>query len=269
MKGRVLIIAGSDSGGGAGIQADLKTVTALGGYGGTAVTVLTAQDTNTVRKIEPVSNEMIAEQIKMMLDDIGADCIKTGMLYNAEIITVIADILELYKEDFPLVVDPVLVAKSGDNLLHKDGLKALKSYLISRASLVTPNIPEAEVLSGIRVRNKKEVIEAANRIRDLGASAVLVKGGHLEGSIVTDILCSDQGTEIFENERINSIHTHGTGCTLSSAIATGVAQGMSLTSAVRRANKYVFEAISSAPGFGHGHGPINHCVTVRAFKEDI
>ncbi len=269
MKGRVLIIAGSDSGGGAGIQADLKTVTALRGYGGTAITVLTAQDTSVVRKIEPVSSEMVAEQIRMMLDDIGADCIKTGMLYSSEIITVVADILNEYPENYPLVVDPVLISKSGDKLLRKDAIKVLKSHLIVKASLVTPNIPEAEVLSGIRVRNQTEVIEAAKRIRALGASAVLVKGGHMEGSVVTDVLCSDQGLELFENERINSVHTHGTGCSLASAIATGLAQGMNLSSAIRRANKYVFEAINLAPGFGRGHGPLNHCVTISAFKEDI
>ncbi len=267
MKGRVLIIAGSDSGGGAGVQADLKTVTALRGYAGTAITVLTAQDTSTVKKIEPVSSEMIAEQIRMMLNDIGADCIKTGMLFSAEIITVIVNVLNDYPENFPLVVDPVLISKSGDKLLQQDAINVLKSQLIGRAALVTPNIPEAEVLSGIRVRNQMEVIEAAKRIRELGVSAVLVKGGHMEGKVVTDFLYSDQGTEIFENERVNSIHTHGTGCTLSSAIATGLAQGMNLSSAVLRANKYVFQAINSAPGFGHGHGPLNHCVTVKSIGD--
>lgn len=262
MKGRVLIVAGSDSGGGAGIQADLKTVTALGGYSGTAITVLTAQDTKTVAKIEPVSPDMVAWQMRMMLDDIGVDCIKTGMLYSTEIIEAVADVIDEKAMHIPLVVDPVLVAKSGDALLEEDALQALKARLILRASLITPNIPEAEALTGFSIKTRDDMVHAAEMMHTLGAPAVLLTGGHLSDNPVSDVLQTDDGVELFEAERIDSRHTHGTGCTLASAVATGIAQGLELRDAVRRGRAFVRRAIMSAPGFGQGHGPLNHAVTI-------
>jgi hydroxymethylpyrimidine/phosphomethylpyrimidine kinase len=267
MKGRVLIVAGSDSGGGAGIQADLKTVTALGGYGGTAITVLTAQDTKTVAKIEPVSPNMVARQMRMMLDDIGVDCIKTGMLYSTAIIEAVADVIDEKAIDIPLVCDPVLVAKTGDSLLQEDAMQAFKARLILRASIITPNIPEAEMLTGFSIENRDGMVHAAEMMHTLGVPAILLKGGHMTGDVVTDVLQTDDGTELFEAERIASRHTHGTGCTLASAIATGIAQGMDLRDAVRRGREFVRRAIAGAPGFGQGHGPLNHAVTVRPLDD--
>lgn len=267
MKGRVLIVAGSDSGGGAGIQADVKTVTALGGYCGTAITVLTAQDTKTVARIEPVSADMVARQMHMMLDDIGVDCIKTGMLYSYDIIAAVADVIDAKAMHIPLVVDPVLVAKSGDRLLEENALQAFKARLILRASVITPNIPEAEVLSGIAVKTRDDMLRAAEIMRGQGVPAVLLKGGHMTGDLLTDLLQTEDGTELFEAERIQSKHTHGTGCTLASAIATGIAQGMELRDAVRRGREYVRRAIIAAPGFGGGHGPLDHTVTVRPLDD--
>ncbi|MDA0229679.1 MAG: bifunctional hydroxymethylpyrimidine kinase/phosphomethylpyrimidine kinase [Proteobacteria bacterium] len=267
MKGRVLIVAGSDSGGGAGIQADVKTVTALGGYCGTAITVLTAQDTMTVARIEPVSADMVARQMHMMLDDIGVDCIKTGMLYSHDIIEAVAEVIATKARDIPLVVDPVLVAKSGDRLLEENALQAFKARLIPRASVITPNIPEAEVLTGIAVKTRDDMMRAAEMMYSQGVPAVLLKGGHMTGNRLTDLLQTEDGTELFEAERIQSKHTHGTGCTLASAIATGIAQGMELRDAVRRAREYVRRAIIAAPGFGGGHGPLDHTVTVRPLDD--
>jgi hydroxymethylpyrimidine/phosphomethylpyrimidine kinase len=267
MKGRVLIVAGSDSGGGAGIQADLKTVTALGGYGGTAITVLTAQDTKTVAKIEPVSPNMVARQMRMMLDDIGVDCIKTGMLYSTAIIEAVADVIDEKAIDIPLVCDPVLVAKTGDSLLQEDAMQAFKARLILRASIITPNIPEAEMLTGFSIENRDDMVHAAEMMHTLGVPAILLKGGHMPRDVVTDVLQTDDGTELFEAERIASRHTHGTGCTLASAIATGIAQGMELRDAVRRGREFVRRAIAGAPGFGQGHGPLNHAVTVRPLDD--
>jgi hydroxymethylpyrimidine/phosphomethylpyrimidine kinase len=267
MKGRVLIVAGSDSGGGAGIQADLKTVTALGGYGGTAITVLTAQDTKTVAKIEPVSPDMVARQMRMMLDDIGVDCIKTGMLYSTAIIEAVADVIDEKAIDIPLVCDPVLVAKTGDSLLQEDAMQAFKARLILRASIITPNIPEAEMLTGFSIENRDDMVHAAEMMHTLGVPAILLKGGHMTRDVVTDVLQTDDGTELFEAERIASRHTHGTGCTLASAIATGIAQGMELRDAVRRGREFVRRAIAGAPGFGQGHGPLNHAVTVRPLDD--
>ena len=267
MKGRVLIVAGSDSGGGAGIQADVKTVTALGGYCGTAITVLTAQDTKSVAEIEPVSPAMVSRQMHMMIDDIGVDCIKTGMLYSTDIIEAVADVLDERARDIPVVVDPVLVAKSGTSLLEEDAMQAFKARLILRASVITPNVPEAEVLTGFSVATREDMMHAAEMMHTLGVPAVLLKGGHLNDAMVTDVLQTDDGMELFEAERIDSKHTHGTGCTLASALATGLAQGMELRDAVRRAREYVRRAILSALGYGAGQGPLNHAVTVNPLED--
>ena len=262
MKGRVLIVAGSDSGGGAGIQADIKTVTALGGYAATAITALTAQDTRTVHSVYPVPAEFVAEQMRVVLADIGADCIKTGMIHSAPIIEAVADAAARYGKGIPLVVDPVLVAKGGASLLEASAMRALETTLIGRADLVTPNIPEAERLTGLTIATVDDMARTAERIRELGPEAVLVKGGHLESDEITDLLRHASGIERFHAQRIESRHTHGTGCTLASAIATGIAQGMGLVDAVARARRYLRAAIKSAPGLGAGHGPVNHGVTV-------
>lgn len=257
-KGRVLSIAGSDSGGGAGIQADIKTVTALGGYAATAITAITVQNTLGVRAIYPVPLDIIRGQIDAVLEDIGADCIKTGMLASADIIDAVWGRLQALAAHVPRVIDPVMVATSGARLIDEGAIAALKTRLVPGATLLTPNIPEAEVLSGLPVADAESMRRAGQALLALGAKAVLVKGGHLEGPEVIDILVSTEGTEIFRSPRIDTRHTHGTGCTLASAIATGLAQGLPLVDAVQRARAYVHEAIRTAPGFGSGNGPLHH-----------
>lgn len=256
--GRVLVIAGSDSGGGAGIQGDLKTVTCLGGYAMTAVTALTAQNTLGVFDIHPLPVDFIAQQIKLCLSDIGADAIKTGMLHSAEVIQTIARNLPT---GVPLVVDPVMVAKGGAPLLKTQALRALRDLLLPRATLITPNLPEAELLLSRAINGVAAMKEAAAELVAEGAQAVLLKGGHSEEAIITDVL--QIGTDkpiLLKNKRIDTKHTHGTGCALASAVATGLAQRMSLEDAVRRAHGYVRAAIEAAPGLGHGHGPLGHCL---------
>jgi hydroxymethylpyrimidine/phosphomethylpyrimidine kinase len=260
MKGRVLIVAGSDSGGGAGIQADIKAVTALGGYAATAITALTAQDTQGVRAVHPVPLDFLRLQIRMSLEDIGADCLKTGMLADAATIDTVCDALAGC--GIPLVADPVMVAKGGAPLLAPDAVETLKRRLMPLATILTPNLPEAEVLSGMRIPDFETMAHAAELLMTLGVPAVLLKGGHFDGPVLRDVLATEDGIEIFESPRIETRHTHGTGCTLASAIATGLAQGMGLRDAVVRARAYVAAAIRGAPGFGRGHGPLDHGVTV-------
>ncbi len=264
MRGRVLIIAGSDSGGGAGIQADIKTVTALGGYAATAITALTAQDTNTVHEIFPVPAAFVRRQIEVVLADIGADAIKTGMLNDADVIQAISETLAAWP-GIPLVVDPVMVAKGGASLLGPGTLDLLRTTLIPRATLLTPNLPEAELLTGLSIRSRDDMRRAAEQLLKLGPRAVLLKGGHLEGKSISDLLLTPDGEDRFDGPRIDTRSTHGTGCTLASGIATGLAQGLGLDEAVARARAYVVEALRRAPGFGHGHGPLNHAHTVRPF----
>jgi hydroxymethylpyrimidine/phosphomethylpyrimidine kinase len=262
-KGRVLIVAGSDSGGGAGIQADIKAVTALGGYAMTAISALTAQNTEGVHGIHEVPADFVAEQIRVVLEDIGADCIKIGMIHRIEVIDAVADALAQYGAGIPLVVDTVMVAKGGAKLLVDDAVEALKKRLVSNARLITPNVPEAEVLTGLSISTDEQAAEAGHQLMTLGPSAVLMKGGHLEGPEVTDLLITGDGQTAFQGPRLETRHTHGTGCTLASACATGIAQGLSLHDAVSRARAYVFEAIRTAPGLGRGHGPLNHGHTIR------
>ena len=265
IHGRVLIIAGSDSGGGAGIQADIKTVTALGAYAMTAVTALTAQDTTGVYGIVAIEPAFIARQIELALGDIGADCIKIGMLHDESVIDAVADILERKGRGVPVVLDPVMVAKGGQALLEADAIATLKRRLLPLAMLVTPNLPEAERLSGRAITSRAELIEAASGILTFGCAGVLLKGGHLAGDPILDVLATADHFELLESQRIDTPHTHGTGCTLASAIATGIAQGFGPLPAVERARAYVQEAIRTAPGLGRGHGPLNHCHTVRPF----
>nr|MEA2799129.1 hydroxymethylpyrimidine/phosphomethylpyrimidine kinase [Phenylobacterium sp.] len=255
--GRVLIIAGSDSGGGAGVQADIKTVTALGGYAATAITAVTVQNTLGVRGVHPIPVDIIEAQARAVLDDIGADGIKTGMLGDRAVVEAVSRIL-LSAPAVPAVIDPVMVAKGGASLLAADAVDALKALLIPRAALLTPNAPEAEALTGLAVVTTDDLRRAGEALLVAGAQAVLMKGGHVPGARVVDILMTPAGETVFETERIETRHTHGTGCTLASACATGLAQGLSLTEAVARAWAYVQEALLRAPGFGRGHGPLDH-----------
>lgn len=262
-NGRVLIIAGSDSGGGAGIQADIKAVTALGGYAMTAISAVTVQNTLGVFGIHEIPESIVVQQMRAVLDDLGADAVKTGMLHSADIIEGVAGTLDEFDVAAPLVVDPVMVAKGGASLLEQSAVEALKSVLIPRAALVTPNIPEAEVLTGMTIVTPEDQARAGEKLLSLGAKAALIKGGHMAGDELTDVLVSTGGgREVFTSRRIDTIHTHGTGCTLASAIAVQLAQGRSLSAAVARARTYVYEAIRTAPGFGHGHGPLNHVHTL-------
>ncbi|HEY4133858.1 MAG TPA: bifunctional hydroxymethylpyrimidine kinase/phosphomethylpyrimidine kinase [Alphaproteobacteria bacterium] len=270
MKGRVLIVAGSDSGGGAGIQADIKAVTALGGYAATAITALTAQNTTGVQAVQGVAPAFIAQQMQSVLDDIGADAVKTGMLHNAEVILAVVEALERHAPLVPLVVDPVMIAKGGASLLDAAAVETLKHRLLPRAAVLTPNLPEAEALLGRAVASLDDMRAAALDLLKFGPRAVLVKGGHRDGDSVTDVLAQEIEGEpkvtSFRARRIFTRHTHGTGCTLASAIAAGLAQDMDLVAAVRRARAYVRQALKTAPGFGQGHGPLNHGHTVRPFK---
>ncbi len=262
MNGRVLVVAGSDSGGGAGIQADIKTITALAGYAMTAVTALTAQDTTGVHGVHAVPPDFVRLQIRTALDDLGVDAIKTGMLGDAATIEAVCDELDRRPAGIPVVVDPVMVAKGGARLLAADAVAHLRARLLPLAAVLTPNLPEAEVLCDMTIADEAAMRVAAAALLAMGVPAVLLKGGHLPGDAVIDILATATGTHAFRSPRIETRHTHGTGCTLASALAVGLAQGLVLHDAVARARAYVHAAIRSAPGFGSGHGPLDHAVTV-------
>jgi hydroxymethylpyrimidine/phosphomethylpyrimidine kinase len=256
-----LTIAGSDSGGGAGIQADLKTFAAMHVYGTCAITAVTAQNTLGVTAWEPVSTELVIAQIEAVAGDLPPDAVKTGMLATAAIVEAVA--AAIGGLDLPnLVVDPVMIAKGGDRLLREDAVAAVKAHLLRLAEVVTPNIPEAEVLSGTSIKTVADMREAGRRIHALGARVVVVKGGHLSaeatGDLIIDVVCTPQ--EMFElrGRRIETRHTHGTGCTLASAIAAQLALGSGVEDAVREAREYLEGAIRHAPGLGAGHGPLNH-----------
>ena len=265
MTARVLAIAGSDSGGGAGIQADIKTITALGGYAMSAITALTAQDTKTVHQIVALDPGFITRQIEVCLGDIGADAIKTGMLHDVPAIEAVARAIAEHGAGLPLIADPVMVAKGGAALLEAGAVDSLKRVLLPMVTVLTPNLPEAEILAGMTIEDVDGMKRAAQSLRSLGPRAVLLKGGHLPGGTIHDVLASEDGTLVFDSPRIETSNTHGTGCTLASAIATGLAQGMALADAVGRARAYVREAIRTAPGLGGGHGPLNHGHTARPF----
>ncbi|HET9159935.1 MAG TPA: bifunctional hydroxymethylpyrimidine kinase/phosphomethylpyrimidine kinase [Caulobacteraceae bacterium] len=256
MMGRVLIIAGSDSGGGAGVQADVKTVTALGGYAATAITAVTVQNTLGVTAVHPIPLDIIEGQARAVLADIGADAIKTGMLGTAATVELAARLIG--EAGVPAVVDPVMIAKGGACLLDPPAVDALRRSLVSCATLLTPNAPEAEALTGVPCRTTDDLRRAGEVLLDLGAKAVLMKGGHIDGDEVTDLLITPGSETVFTGARIETRHTHGTGCTLASACAAGLAQGLPLEKAVARAWGYVAEAIRRAPGFGRGHGPLDH-----------
>lgn len=267
-NGRVLIVAGSDSGGGAGIQADIKAVTCLGGYAMTAIAALTAQNTQGVTNIHDVPADFVAEQMRVVLSDLGADVIKTGMLNKPDVIAAICDVLESDAPGVTLVVDPVMIAKGGAALMADEAHGLLVDRLIPKAFILTPNIPEAEALTGVVIKTDDDAEKASRKLLEMGPDWILLKGGHLEGETVLDRLFGPAGESyIFESPRINTPHTHGTGCTLASSIATGLAQGLGVPDAVDRGRRYVLEAIKTAPGFGTGHGPLNHGHTVNSLSK--
>ena len=262
-----LTIAGSDSSGGAGIQADLKTFAAFGLYGASAITAITAQSTKGIEATLALPADLVTAQIEAVAGDLTIDATKIGMLANAAIVeAVAAAIAEL---DLPLVVlDPVLVSSSGERLLDEDGVRTLCAELLPRARVVTPNIPEAEALSGRRIQSLDDARDAARRIHDMGAAAVIITGGHTPGTTngeprttnedVVDLLFDGHTFRELRVPRVNSRHTHGTGCTFASAVAAGLALGRELPDAAARAQQYVAGAILHAPGIGHGRGPLNH-----------
>ena len=258
-QSRVLIIAGSDSGGGAGIQADIKTVTSLGSYAMTAVTAVTAQNTMGVKEITPIPKKNVQKQITMILDDIGADAVKIGMLHNVSIIKCVHHILKKYNLK-NIVIDPVMVAKGGTKLINNNSITFLKKLLLPLAKLITPNIPEAEVLIGCSISNKEDMIEAAKKILNMGPKNVLLKGGHLKSKMIFDILIPQQGIKVFSKKKIKTKNTHGTGCTLSSALATCLSQKKNIYKSCKISLNYVNRAITYAPGYGKGFGPLNHLV---------
>lgn len=251
-----MTIAGSDSGGGAGIQADLKTFAALGVYGTSVLTAITAQNTVGVTAIHEIPTPIIAAQIQAIMADIGADAVKTGMLSSSAIVRLVAE--ELGRRQIEvLVVDPVMVAKSGDSLLHQEAIAALRTELVPLATVVTPNIPEAEALTGIKIASDSDVRRAAELILRMGARSVVVKGGHRQGP-ATDLFYDGSRFQEFTAPRIDTRNTHGTGCTFASAVAAGLARGMEVIDAVALAKEYVTEAIRRAFPLGQGHGPLNH-----------
>ncbi len=262
---RLLTIAGSDSGGGGGIQADLKTFAAFGGYGMSVITALTAQNTRQVTAVHEVPPEMVAAQIDAVFSDIGVDAVKIGMLASAPIIEAVAEGLERHRDGDspPVVLDPVMVAKSGDALLRADAVSALRRRLLPLATLVTPNLPEAERLTGLPVGSEAEALAAARQLAQSGP-AVLLKGGHRPGEEIVDLLVhpeaqrEEEREQRFRHPRIATTSTHGTGCTLSSAIAAGLGSGATLASSIREAIEYLHGALGAAYPVGQGHGPVNH-----------
>jgi len=257
---RVLTIAGSDSGGGAGIQADLKTFAALGCYGMSAITALTAQNTVGVQAIHAVPPAFLRQQIDAVLDDIGADAVKIGMLHVPEVVQVVASALQRHGLE-RVIVDPVMVATSGDRLIAEETVAVLVRDLFPRALLITPNLDEAALLLGHTLSRREDLLPAAQALQALGAPAVLLKGGHLQGDVVEDLLLERDGTVTrLASERIATRNGHGTGCTLSSAIAAHLALGLDLASAVRRGRDFIVQAIAAGADVhtGQGHGPLNH-----------
>ena len=258
-KGRVLVVAGSDSGGGAGIQADIKTITALGGYAMTAITAVTVQNTLGVSNVHEIPTSIVREQIEAVMSDLGADTWKLGMLGSAAHARAVMEAWYAVGEGAPVVLDPVMIAKGGARLLDEDAVAVIRDELMPTAAIVTPNAPEAEALTGVEVRDLDGQINAAEiLVERLGAWSALVKGGHIEGDIIRDVLLTREGYRVFESPRIATRATHGTGCTLASAIAAYNALGEPLEASVEKARAYVMEAIRRAPGLGKGHGPLGH-----------
>ena len=258
---RVLTIAGSDSGGGAGIQADLKTISACGCFGTSAITAITAQNTLGVTAIHPLPVSTLEAQVRAVLDDIGTDAVKLGMLHSVEVIECVARLLTEY-DISNIVVDPVMVATSGDKLIQDEAISALQEMVFPQARLITPNIPEAEIISGRKISNEAQLEETATQLARQFSLSVLAKGGHLENDSLVDILYDYEMSEVhrFTNRKVATVNTHGTGCTLSSALASFLAQGLSLTAATDRAIGYIRNAIKAGAAYrlGEGHGPVHH-----------
>ena len=267
-KSKILIIAGSDSSGGAGIQADIKTVTALGSYAMTAVTAVTAQNTKGVKTIIPIPTRIVQKQITMVLNDIGANGVKIGMLHNASIMKLVYTILKKYRLK-NVVLDPVMVAKSGTKLINNSSIKYLKKLLLPLSDLVTPNIPEAEVLTGYSILNKEDMIKAAKKILNMGPKNVLLKGGHLKSKMIYDILVTKKRIKVFSKRKIKTKNTHGTGCTLSSALTTCLSQKKNIIKSCKISLGYVDKAIASAPRYGKGFGPLNHLVSFNLKNTNV
>ena len=259
---KVLIIAGSDSSGGAGIQADIKTITALGSYAMTAITAITAQNTTGVKSVIPVLPKEISNQILFTAKDIYPDAIKIGMLHSAKVIDAVINSLKKIKVK-RIVLDPVMVAKGGTKLINDYAIKLLKNKLIQTVSLITPNIPEAEILTNTKIKCKEDMIFAAHKLIEIGASNVLIKGGHLTSKTVEDIFVSKSDIKIFNSKRYKTKNTHGTGCTLSSAITTFLSCGKPIKKSCELGINYVSSAIRTNPKYGKGHGPINHLHTIN------
>ncbi len=260
-KSKILIIAGSDSSGGAGIQADIKTVTALGSYAMTAITAVTIQNTTGVKSIVPIAPKKISDQIEFTSKDIKPDAIKIGMLHSTEVIKSVIRSLHLIKVK-KIILDPVMIAKGGAKLIDDKAVELLKNELIKKVTLITPNIPEAEILTNTKIKTKEDMILAASILINLGAKNVFIKGGHLDTNVVQDIFVSKKEIMLMKNKRITTSNTHGTGCTLSSAISTFFACGKTLKKSCELATKYVNNSIRSNLNYGKGHGPINHLSSI-------
>ena len=261
INSKVLIIAGSDSSGGAGIQADIKTVTSLGSYAMTAITAVTSQNTNGVFSILSIPPIEISKQIEFTSKDIKPDAIKIGMLHSERVINAVIKSLKKIKIK-KIILDPVMMAKGGEKLIDNKSIKILKNKLLKRVNLITPNIPEAEILTRIKIKSKEDMINAANILLKSGVKNVLIKGGHLKSKTMIDIFINKKEISIFKNKKINTKNTHGTGCTLSSAIATYYSCGKTLKKSCEMAINYVNDAIGTGPDYGKGHGPINHLNTI-------
>ena len=265
LKSKILIIAGSDSSGGAGIQADIKTVTCLGSYAMTAITAVTVQNSTGVKSVIPISANEIKSQITHSVKDIKPDAVKIGMLYSSRVVEKVIESLKKVKTN-KVILDPVMIAKGGAKLINNEAIQVLKKKLIKYIYLVTPNIPEAELLTGVKIKNKKDMIFAAKKMLNLGAKNVLIKGGHLKSKKVYDIFLNKSDFKVFVNSRHSTRNTHGTGCTLSSAITTYLSCGKSIKNACDLGIKYVNSAILTNPKYGKGHGPINHLTSMKIIK---
>lgn len=267
MRPRVLTVAGSDSGGGAGIQADIKTITAMGGYASSAITALTAQDTHAVYQVVAVDPFLVERQMCAVLDDLGADAIKIGMLHSAHTVELVARVCEGRARSIPIVLDPVFESSSGTSLLNEEGRRLFMQRLLPLAALITPNIHEAELLSGVHITTQEHVLQALDQFQLHGVNATLITGGHLAGDVVVDVLRTADGEQhSFEHERLATRCTHGTGCTLTSAIAVGLAKGLTLHTAVAQARAFVFEAMRAAVPMGQGRAPLDHAWQVQELQ---
>ena len=263
---KILVIAGSDSSGGAGIQADIKTITALGSYAMTAITAVTIQNTTGVKSIVPIEPKKISDQIKFTSKDIKPDAVKIGMLHSTNVIKSVIHSLN-FIDVKKIILDPVMIAKGGEKLIDDKAIRLLKAELIKKVTLITPNIPEAEILTGIKIKTKEDMIFAASILIELGAKNVFIKGGHLTSKVVQDIFVNKKEILIIKNKRIATSNTHGTGCTLSSAISTFYACGKTLKRSCELATKYVNSSIRSNLNYGKGHGPINHLSSIIINKK--